>query len=273
MIEIAETLVLAEQINKYLVGKTVKQIKCPSYLHKFTFFVPEVKQFEALLTNKKITAGLAFGIFVEIQFGDTYLAFNDGINITLLDKETGIPEKHQLLIIFDDNTKLVFNTVMYGGVVCHHGDYDQFYYKKSKESISPLDSRFDHKYFAEFCNMMKPTVNMKALLATEQRIPGIGNGTVQDILFNAELNPKRKLSTLSIEEKAKLFNSIKTTIQEMVKCGGRDTEKDMFGRNGGYSAAMNKNALICGCKRCGGKVIKEQFLGGSIYYCPECQEI
>ena len=72
-------------------------------------------------------------------------------------------------------------------------------------------------------------LSAKAFLATEQRIPGLGNGVLQDILWYANIHPKRKISTLSAEQKHKLFRSVKTILAEMTELGGRDTERDLFG--------------------------------------------
>jgi formamidopyrimidine-DNA glycosylase len=43
-------------------------------------------------------------------------------------------------------------------------------------------------------------LSAKAFLATEQRIPGLGNGVLQDILFTAGIHPKRKMAAISEEE-------------------------------------------------------------------------
>ncbi len=77
-------------------------------------------------------------------------------------------------------------------------------------------------------------VSFQALLATEQRIPGLGNGVLQDILFSAKMHPKKKVGTLSEEDKEVLFSSIKDTLSAMVSQGGRDTELDIFGHQGRY---------------------------------------
>lgn len=119
----------------------------------------------------------------------------------------------------------------------------------------------------------KPTLSVKAFLATEQRIPGLGNGVLQDILFQAGLHPKRKLTTLSETEKRRLMSSMVMVLKEMTKLGGRDTEKDLFGNNGGYITKMSKNTIKKGCPICGGVTTKEAYLGGSVYYCPVCQPI
>jgi len=48
--------------------------------------------------------------------------------------------------------------------------------------------------------------SIKFLLATEQRIPGLGNGVLQDILFKAKIHPKRKVADLSEKNKCELFH-------------------------------------------------------------------
>ena len=74
---------------------------------------------------------------------------------------------------------------------------------------------------------------MKAFLATEQRIPGFGNGVLHDTLFNARIHPKHKLESLSDKDMEALFTSIKTTLTAMRNGGGRDTERDLFGKPAG----------------------------------------
>ncbi len=86
---------------------------------------------------------------------------------------------------------------------------------------------------------MSEKLSLKAFLATEQRIPGLGNGVLQDILYNARLHPKKKLGALSDGEFAALFSSVKNTLAEMTRNGGRDTEKDLFGSTGGYVTKLS----------------------------------
>ena len=114
---------------------------------------------------------------------------------------------------------------------------------------------------------------MKAFLATEQRIPGIGNGVLQDILFNAKLHPKRKTNTLSNKDKEELLDSLKSTLTQMVDEGGRDTETDLYGKPGGYKTVLSRNTVNKPCLDCGTIIKKEAYMGGSIYFCPTCQKI
>ncbi len=114
---------------------------------------------------------------------------------------------------------------------------------------------------------------MKAFLATNQRIPGLGNGVLQDILYNARLHPKKKINSLDEIGKKDLFFSIRNSLSTMTEHGGRDTEKDIYGNPGEYTSILSKNTLSSPCKRCGSQIIKEAYLGGSVYYCSGCQTV
>ena len=90
-------------------------------------------------------------------------------------------------------------------------------------------------------------------------------------LFNARISPKRKISTLSEEDIDRLFNTVKSTLEEMTRRGGRDTEKDLYGALGNYRTILSKNTYHAPCPICGERIQKEAYLGGRIYYCPHCQ--
>ena len=162
---------------------------------------------------------------------------------------------------------------MYGGIWACKDEFQNTYYQGSLHSISPLNEAFDESFFDNIFQSQTKDLSMKALLATEQRIPGLGNGVLQDILFNSNLHPKRKKSTISDFEKGELFHSLKVTLHSMTEKGGRDTEKDFFGQNGGYKTILSKNTVNQACPKCGNKIVKEAYLGGAIYYCPSCQKI
>ncbi|MBE6013156.1 MAG: endonuclease VIII, partial [Lachnospiraceae bacterium] len=136
----------------------------------------------------------------------------------------------------------------------------------------PFSDGFEAHYRSKLLEA-KPNLSAKAFLATEQRFPGIGNGSLQDILFEAGIHPKRKIKTLSKIEEDKLYSSIISVLKKMTELGGRNTEKDLFGNKGGYEVKLSKNTLSSGCSLCGGQIVKETYMGGSIYYCPACQPV
>lgn len=116
-------------------------------------------------------------------------------------------------------------------------------------------------------------MSVKALLATEQRIPGLGNGVLQDILYQAGIHPKRKLDTFVEKDIRKIYESIRTVLGEMVEQGGRDTEKDFYGNEGNYITYLSKKTYLTPCPKCGYEISKAAYMGGTVYYCEKCQPL
>jgi len=57
----------------------------------------------------------------------------------------------------------------------------------------------------------------------------------------------------------------------MIRIGGHDAEKDLIDQSCGYITAMSKNTVGEACTRCGSVIVKENYMGGSVYYCPGFQ--
>ena len=274
MIEIPESTVLSRQMTETLSGKKISDVMNATNLHRFTWFNGDPIRYPEFLIGRTIREVKGYGSFVDIFLDENmHLVVHDGVNIRYNSETEKCPSKFQLLIVFDDGSYLVFSVVMYGGIYAFSNDFDNSYYKGSFRKLSPLDDRFDLEYLHGMISVTGKNISVKALLATDQRIPGLGNGVLQDILYNAGINPKSKVSTLSDNAIKGLLTSIKNTLSEMILFGGRDTEKDIFGRNGGYLCKMSKNTYHELCPNCGSRIIKEAYMGGSVYYCPVCQNL
>jgi formamidopyrimidine-DNA glycosylase len=96
---------------------------------------------------------------------------------------------------------------------------------------------------------------------------------LQDILYTAKINPRAKLGCLTGEQKQALYNSVKIVLRQMTEQGGRDTDIDLFGQRGGYRTLMSKNTVGSKCPVCETIIVKEAYLGGSVYFCPGCQPL
>lgn len=274
MLELPESRTMGLQAGNTLVNKSIKEVYTATSPHKFAFFHGDPANYLKLLAGRKINSTLGHGMFVDMYCDeDVCITIAEGANMRYYSSSEKVPEKYQLLIVFDDNSCLAFTVAMYGGIWAYKGIFDNPYYRTSIDSISPLDDTFDESHFDSIFSSTTKDLSLKALLATEQRIPGLGNGVLQDILFNAGIHPRRKKSTLSDFQKAELFYSLKVTLKKMTDKGGRDTEKDLFGNKGGYITLLSKNTIKDPCPNCGSEVVKEPYLGGAVYYCPSCQEL
>jgi formamidopyrimidine-DNA glycosylase len=272
MLEIPECYTITEQLNEVIKGKAIVKVIANQTPHGFAFYHGDPQKYPELLNGKKISYTTALAGQIEITAEDMKLLFGDGVNIRYMKPEDTIPAKHQLFVGFDDGSSIVCTIQMYGGMHAFlEGTNDNPYYLVTKEKPSPLTDEFDQTYFMELIKNAKQTLSAKAFLATEQRIPGLGNGSLQDILYHAGVHPKRKINSLSSNEMDKLYQSVKQTIRDMAIKGGRDTEKDLFGNRGGYKTKLSSKTYKNPCPQCGGEIIRQAYLGGNIYFCPKCQ--
>lgn len=274
MIEMPEAHVLAQQLAATVMGTTLASVVAGQSPHRFAFFTGDPASYPALLTGRTVTEAVAHGGLVELGFGDRRLLFGDGVNVRYHDAGTRPSDRHQLLLVFTDGSALTATVSMYGQLSCITGDFDNPYYRAARDKPSPLGDRFDAAYFDRL--LSEPgarKLSFKAFLATEQRIPGLGNGVLQDILWTSRLHPRGKVATLDADARHRLFTTVTGLLRTMTQAGGRDTESDLFGRPGRYPTVMSRRHLGEPCPRCGDPIVKQAYLGGSVYLCEGCQRL
>lgn len=273
MIELTEALPFALTANDTLKGQEIINVEVLKTPHKFAWINHDQEVYQSKLTHKKIGSVMASAHYIRFILEDnTELAIGEDINskyISAQDNEM----KHQFKLDFSNGYSLVFQVKLYGFILLGTKEElikSQPYYKKAVEAISPLDRQFTYDYFIKstLLDCMKGSV--KQALATEQHIPGLGNGLLQDVLFHAKMSPKKKLAKITDAEKIRLYHSVIDKIKEVVSFGGRDTQNDMFGQPGNYHTLMTTSNNSC--PECGQALVKEAYLGGKVIYCPNCQK-
>jgi len=272
MLEIPEAQTIARRIKKTLAGRTIIRAVAAASPHGFAFYSGDPAAYGEMLEGKKITGSAAFGGRPEIWAEELRVSFGDGVNVRYFEDGAKLPVKHQLLLALDNGSAICCTVQMYGGMWAFpEGMKDDFYYNVAKEKPSPLSDAFDAAYFANLLTDETKKLSAKAFLATEQRIPGLGNGVLQDILWVAKIHPKRKMHTLSDSEYEVMFKTVKALLADMTDKGGRDTEKDLFGNPGGYRTVMSKKNDGMPCPDCGDMIKRMAYLGGNVYVCEGCQ--
>lgn len=230
VIEIPESYTIAKQLNQTVKGKTISYVKANQSPHAFAWYFGNPEDYNDLLSGKTVGLSSPVSGLIEIEIEDCRLVFGDGAAVRYYDDLKKVPKKHQLYVEFDDSTAIVCTVQMYGGMwAFRDGEFKNLYYLGAKEKPSPLSEKFDKEYFRSLRTEDTKKLSAKAFLATQQRIPGLGNGVLQDILYLSGIHPKRKMFDISDEEYDRLFESIKDTLRKMADLGGRDTEKDLFG--------------------------------------------
>lgn len=274
MLELPESATIARQLNETVRGKIIHRVAAGASPHKFAFYHGDPADYGSLLTGRVIGDSFGIGAMVEITAGHRRIVLGDGANLRYYGDMDEAPSKHQLLVEFDDGSALVCTVQMYGWILAFtDGEYDNKYYLVAREKPQPLTDAFNKAYFNALYTKGLDKLPAKAFLATEQRIPGLGNGVLQDILFRAGIHPKRKMGSLPQKKFGGLFGAVKDTLAEMTRLNGRDTEKDLFGSAGRYKTLLSKNTVGKPCPVCGSGIQKAAYMGGTVYWCPVCQPL
>lgn len=274
MIELPESATIAGQLGKTVKNKTIDTVVAAQSPHGFAWYYEDPKDYHKRLAGQRIGEVRSTAGYVELFTKDATILLAEGVNIRYGEDQAAIPKKHQLLVVFTDGSYIVCTVQMYGMLYAFPGrSLDNPYYRGAQEKPAALGKQFTKSYFRKLYKDTTDKLSAKAFLATEQRIPGLGNGCLQDILFRARVNPQSKLKCLPSGAADNLFTSVKEVLSEMVKAGGRDTEKDLFGQPGGYATILSSKTMTKPCPVCGAAIARKAFLGGNVYFCPECQPV
>ncbi|MEG0377946.1 MAG: endonuclease VIII, partial [Eubacterium sp.] len=102
MLEIPESITVAEQLNDVIKGKVVQNVYPAGSPHKFAFYYESPEDYQILLKGKQVGEAKAIAGYVEIEVGDARLLFGDGVHIRYYEEGERLPQKHQLHIEFED---------------------------------------------------------------------------------------------------------------------------------------------------------------------------
>jgi formamidopyrimidine-DNA glycosylase len=200
MIELPEAATNARQVRETLKGKKITGVIANATPHKFAWYAGDPADYPKKLMGKTIVGAEYFGNHVEIKADELRVVINTPMRYHIRGEEK--PKRYQLLLDFEDGSALSCTIQMWGSLLCLKEDEVPWMrdYPYAKERPSPLSKEFDEDYFNSLKDEKTPKLSTKAFLATEQRIPGLGNGVLQDILWTAHLNPKRRMDDLSDAE-------------------------------------------------------------------------
>ena len=278
MIELPEAILISTQINDTLIGKTIKSAIRGQTPHKFAFIGKHSdEEVSQILKGKKIKKSWSNGNIILVQMDPDYLLSLGcgGERILYHEQDKSIPKRHQLLLEFKDKTYLTVTVYGWGEVrLIELKNIDKHPHIQF-DKIDPLSEEFTFNTFEELIQKIpeKKKCSAKKFCITEPGVRGIGNGVIHDIFFLSKIHPKIEMKSLTKEELKLLYKTIRNELHKMVTLGGRDSEKDIFDNYGKYKRIMHSKSAGTPCSICGTLIKKQQYLGGTIYFCPSCQKI
>jgi formamidopyrimidine-DNA glycosylase len=275
LFELPEVVTLAGQMNEALRGRRVARASVISERPRFLFISPEPPAFETALAGcifKRI-ASRGKWILAKLNDDRILLVGEFGGRLALQDRETPKGRVPHVLIEFEDGRALTLTIQMWAfvGLVTEEGL--SAHPVAGSLGPSPLDPDFSIEQLSEVLDWTAATEDqpIKAFLTHEANVCGIGNGYLQDILWHARLSPKRKLSTLTREDRVALHGALRNMLERAMALRSRDTERDLYDQPGGYVPVLDRRAIGRPCPTCSTPIVKIAYLGGSCYLCPTCQ--
>jgi len=137
--------------------------------------------------------------------------------------------------------------------------------------IEPLEADLV-RFLALFRGRKTP---IKSALLNQKLLRGVGNIYADESLFRAGIRPRRRASTVTRDQLAKLLTSVKEVLQEAIALGGSsisdyvdaDGEEGFFQLQHRVYGREGEPCLVCKTP------IKRIVIAGrSSHYCPRCQK-
>jgi formamidopyrimidine-DNA glycosylase len=277
-IELPEASILSRQMNSELQGKQIANYQLQNYqkMQRIGFINKRLEDFDKL-TGCKVHSVVSRGNSIHVKLDNDMnllLAPEYGGKILYHSKGSVAPAKFHFKLCFNDDTALTVTLTSMGVIkaVTDNELEDSYIYKRDflSTALSPIDEAFTFEHFAK--ELADKTVNIKAALVGKDAIlVGLSNSAFQDVIYRAQIHPKRKASSLSNDEKTALYKAITLLIQERIQKGGKDQFVDLYGKQGAYTPAMGPNMKGQNCPICQTKIEKISHGGGQVYLCPKCQ--
>ena len=276
MIELPEATTIARQMNDELSGKRIESGIRGNAPHKFAFYNRPPEEYEAILRGKRMGPSTVHGslIFASVEPDHVLVLGGGGERILFHRSKDTLPKKHQLLLHFQDDTYLTVTVQGWGSVQLFHQSEIAAHPYVGKRGVSPLSDAFTFQYFQGLFRELaeEDKRSVKFFIISKPGIWGVGNGYLQDILFRAKIHPKRRSIDITEMEKRALYKAIRETLKQAVELGGRDDEHDLYNNTGKYRRILDRRSKGKPCPVCGTPIEKIQYLGGSSYFCPNCQK-
>mgnify|MGYP001610339933 CR=1 FL=1 len=167
---------------------------------------------------------------------------------------------------FSDGTSLeFFDLALSEFHLAHNSELDHL--PVLKQGTDPLARSFNHELLKD---ILSPRKQIKTALTDQDVISGIGNTYADEILWNARINPFRKVGELKENDFRELAGQIKSTLAESIKRGGEVGFRNARGRHGRYQTKVHGREGQP-CPRDGVK-IKAVKRGRKTFWCPKCQK-
>lgn len=273
MPEMPEVETVRRTLTPLAVGKTIKRVDV--WYDKV--IVGDVKSFQQQLKGKTIEKIDRYGKYLLFRLGDltivSHLRMEGKYRLITADAPR---EKHEhLQFIFTDGSALRYDDVRkFGRLQLVETGTERIVTGIKHLGPEALSPEFTEDYFAKA--LKNKTKKIKNLLLDQTVVAGLGNIYVDEVLWQAKINPVAESKDLTKQQVQDLYEAINSTIKEAIKLGGTTVHSflNAEGQAGGYQDQLEVYGRAGeDCLRCGGKLVKIKVNGRGTTYCPNCQRL
>ena len=204
------------------------------------------------------------------RHGKWLLGWTDGPALLLhfgmtgdLVSSTVEPERHRhdrLTLTFTDGTELRYrNMRKLGGVWLAH-DADQV--QGIIGALGPDALDLPRRTFLD--RLSRRRGGVKAALMDQRLVAGVGNLLADEILWRARLHPLRRIESLSEDERARLFEALRTVVRRSARA------EDPWPRPRTWLLSV-RGEPGARCPRCRTPLERAVVGGRTTWFCPACQ--
>ncbi len=268
MPELPEVETVRRMLTDTVVGKEIERIEV--YYEKI--IDGDEVEFSRRLSGQTVTSIDRKGKFlIFILTKDAFISHlrMEGKYELVASDEPRAKHEH-VSFFFTDGTRLRYLDVRKFGRL-KLTDKADYLREPSLMKLGPEPWDMDLEYFYQ--RLHKSEKPIKSLLLDQSVIAGLGNIYVNEVCFQAEVNPKTPGKKLSKKKVKGILEISKAILTEAIYYKG--TTIHTFSSNG-KSGGYQEHLLVHGrklCPKCGQEIIKEAVGGRGTYYCSRCQKL
>ena len=273
MPEMPEVETVRRTLTPLAVGKTIKRVDV--WYDKV--IIGDMKSFQQQLKGKTIEKIDRYGKYLLFRLGDltivSHLRMEGKYRLTTADAPR---EKHEhLQFVFTDGSALRYDDVRkFGRLQLVTTGTERIVTGIKRLGPEALSPEFAEDYLAKA--LKNKTKKVKNLLLDQTVVAGLGNIYVDEVLWQAKINPVAEPKDLTKQQVQDLYEAINSTIKEATKLGGTTVHSflNAEGQAGGYQDRLEVYGRAGeDCLRCGKKLVKIKVNGRGTTYCPNCQRL
>ncbi len=269
MPELPEVETIKNELVPHVVGRRITGV---TLLWENMVLAPSAGELRSRLTGQKITGVTRRGkhLIFSLGGGESFIVHLRMTGSLLMMSASAEPQKHVRAVFkLDNGTAIHFYDPRKFGKMWLVKDADSVV---GELGVEPFDPAFTPQRLAKI--LSGRTAPVKAVLADQELIAGIGNMYADEAFFAAKIHPLRPGKSLSKGEIKRLHQAIRDVLTAAI--GNKGASVQDYFRPGGETGTAHYDFKVAHrggkpCPVCGTPIKRIVVRGRGTFFCPKCQ--